>query len=49
MQKLDIYWKTNKDWYFYDGLVPKIKDDAPEEAKESYQHYLQQKKELYGE
>ena len=30
--------------YEYDGLVPKLKEDAPKEAQESFEHYLQQKK-----
>lgn len=47
MKKFDVYWKSNKDWYFYDGFVPKLKEDAPEEAKKSFEHYLQQKRELY--
>lgn len=44
MRKFDVYWKSNKDWYFYDGLVPKLKEDAPEEAKKSFEHYLKQKR-----
>lgn len=44
MRKFDVYWKSNKEWYFYDGLVPKLKEDAPEEAKKSFEHYLQQKR-----
>lgn len=47
MRKFDVYWKTNKDWYYYDGLVPKLKENAPEAAKESFEHYKRQKKELY--
>lgn len=47
MKKFDVYWKSNKDWYFYDGFVPKLKEDAPEGAKKSFEHYLQQKRELY--
>lgn len=49
MRKFDVYWKSNKEWYEYDGLVPKLKEDAPKEAQESFEHYLQQKKETATE
>ena len=46
MTKFDYYWRSNKDWYYLtkngDFVV---REDAPEEAQESYRHYLQQKKE----
>ena len=47
MRKFDIYWQSNKDWFYFDGFMPKVKDDAPQEAKDSYKHYLQQTKEAY--
>ena len=40
-----MYWMSNKNWYHFEGLKPVINDDAPEEAKESYKHYLEQVKE----
>ena len=49
MRKFDVYWKSNKEWYEYDGLVTKLKEDAPKEAQESFEHYLQQKKETATE
>ena len=49
MRKFDVYWKSNKEWYEYDGLVPKLKEDVPKEAQESFEHYLQQKKETSTE
>ncbi len=43
-----LYWATNPDWYtrengkdFFDGVH--IKDDAPEEAKESFREWKKQK------
>ena len=47
MTKLDFYWKSNKSWYHRDDVTLScvINDDAPEEAKKSYQNYLEQLKE----
>lgn len=42
MRKLDLYWMQDKQWYYYDGLMPKIREDAPEEVKKSFEHYLEQ-------
>ena len=44
MRKLDYFWKTNKDWWYRDKNLPRLKEDAPPEAQESYKHYLEQKK-----
>lgn len=45
MVKLDLYWKSNRAWYHYnDALIPVLNEDAPPEAKESYQNYCKQKK-----
>lgn len=45
MRKLEYYWKTNRAWYDYDeNLNVYIKDDAPQEAKDSFKKYLEQKK-----
>lgn len=45
-----MYWATNPEWYkrengkdFFDGV--KIKDDAPEEAKKSFEEWLKHKNE----
>lgn len=46
MKKLDIYWRLDKQWYYYDGLVPHIRDEAPEDVKDSFERFLQQKKEM---
>lgn len=46
MTKLDYYWQSNDDWYHMTETCEfVINDDAPEEAKKSYQNYLKQKKE----
>lgn len=46
MIRNDIYWKTNRDWWYYDeNLNPVLKEDAPLEAKRSYENYLKQIKE----
>ena len=43
MRKYDLYWQSNRDWwYINDDCTPVVKDDAPQEAKESYQRYLDQ-------
>lgn len=44
MKRLDFYWKSDKSWYHWDDKFSYyvINDDAPEEAKESYKHYLEQ-------
>ena len=44
MTKLDDFWMSNKDWIEERerGFGWKLRDDAPEEAKESYNHYLEQ-------
>ena len=46
MRKLDYHWTDNKDWYYQkDNGVFVVRDDAPEEAKKSYEHYLEQSRE----
>lgn len=43
MVNLDVYWQSNEDWYHFDeNGDPVISVDAPNEAWESYQHYLEQ-------
>ena len=43
------YWCSNKDWVEFgdDDLAVRVRDDAPEEAKESYRLYLRQLKEYH--
>ena len=43
MTKLDFYWQSNKEWYHLtENCDFVVNDDAPEEAKQSYQNYLKQ-------
>lgn len=45
MRKLDLYWMTNRAWYDFtndEDATPYLLDDAPAEAKASYEHYLEQ-------
>lgn len=49
MRKLNLYWMTNPDWYDYadeDGTEPFLTEEAPPEARASFQRYIEQKKEL---
>ncbi len=53
MKKLDFYWATNPDWWVrLASGVREIRPDAPQEAQDSYKHYLEQCRkfdEIYGE
>ena len=42
MRILDVYWQTNDHWWEFRNHIPVVRDDAPEEAKISYAHYLEQ-------
>ncbi len=42
MRRLNLYWRSNRDWWEFDNHIPVIKKDAPPEAQESYKLYLQQ-------
>lgn len=42
MRKVDLYWKSNRDWWEFIEHIPTIKESAPPEAQESYKKYLQQ-------
>ena len=49
MTKLDYYWASNEEWYHLnENMHFVVNDDAPEEAKKSYQNYLRQKREYSG-
>ena len=45
MTKLERYWMSNRSWIRFTSNGPVVRDDAPEEAKASYQKYLEQVKE----
>lgn len=42
MGMVDLYWQHDKRWYYYDELIPKIKEDAPADVKESFDNYIRQ-------
>ena len=43
MRKLDYDWMADKSWFHLDESGEfVVNDDAPEEAKKSYAHYLEQ-------
>ena len=42
MRKVDLFWKSNHDWWTYKNGFPVLKESAPPEAKESYKRYLEQ-------
>lgn len=46
MKKLDLYWKSNREWWEYKDHIPAIKSSAPTEAKQSYERYLEQIKDV---
>lgn len=48
MRKLDYFWKSNKEWWHRDeNATPVLNDDAPKEAKESYENFKRQCAESY--
>lgn len=36
MKNRDLYWMTNREWWEYDGHVRKLREDAPQAAKDSF-------------
>ena len=43
MTKLDFYWQSKKEWYHLTESGDfVVNDDAPTEAKKSYENYLKQ-------
>lgn len=45
MKMLDLYWRSNPNWWELKNHVPVVKETAPPEAQESYKQYLKQKSE----
>ena len=44
MKKYDLFWMTNKEWFsIKENGTFVLNDNAPQEAKISYQHYLAQR------
>lgn len=52
MKKSDLLWASNPDWCYRDeNYVERLKPNAPKEAQDSYQHFLEQCKyydKIYG-
>ena len=46
--KYDMRWKKG-DYHYYENLIPKLKDDAPQWVVESYNHYMQQLHDEFGD
>ena len=42
MRKLDLYWMSNKEWREIRSHTPVVKENAPTEARKSYERYLEQ-------
>lgn len=42
MKKVDLFWMSNPAWWYVEDLTYHIKEDAPEEAKDSFYRYLKQ-------
>ena len=49
MRKLDLKWMDDRWSPFDDNGNCVLNDDAPQEAKESYTHYLEQRKRIAAE
>lgn len=45
MTRLENYWMSNKNWIDFSKEDVCVREDAPEEAKKSYELYLKQLKE----
>lgn len=43
MHKYDTFWRSNPDWWYFKNGIFALRDDAPEEAKISYENYMKQK------
>ena len=49
MKVYDMNWMQDEKWFYFEGLMPVIRDDAPQEVKDSFQNYLKQLKEEHKE
>ena len=47
MRKMDLFWRSNREWWEYKDHIPTIKPDAPPEAQESYKNYIIQSSALH--
>lgn len=44
MKKLDMHWMSNRDWWELKNHIPTVEEDAPIEARVSYERYKEQLK-----
>lgn len=49
MRKLDFYWQSNDAWWEVRNGIPVVRDDAPLEAKKSYERHRKQVEEYERE
>lgn len=42
MTKLDMFWRSKREWWHIENFDAVLNNDAPEEAKKSYEHYKKQ-------
>ena len=42
MKKMDYYWMSNDKWWTIKNGVPVVREDAPDEARQSYKRYILQ-------
>ena len=49
MRKFEHYWSSKKEWTTFKNHILVVADDAPEEAKKSYELYQKQLEEYLAE
>lgn len=42
MKVIDMHWMDDERWFYFDGLIPRIREDAPEDVKQSFENYKEQ-------
>jgi hypothetical protein len=42
MKKIDLFWQSNPAWWEFRNHIPTVKENAPQEAQESYARYIEQ-------
>lgn len=47
MVKLDMYWASEKSWLKFEDDKILLRDNAPEEAKQSYRRYIKERDQYY--
>ena len=46
MFKFDVLWMYSDYCYYDEDEIPRLRDNAPKEIKDSYEHYKEQKRQL---